>query len=74
MLLDIGEPGPYVCLERLDLFNNLVDSSVTVEALLVRHIIHQQDSHCSSVICSCYGPEALLPSGIPYLEFHSLAI
>ena len=47
---------------------------LTVEALLICHIVHQQDSHSSSIVCGGDGAEALLSCGIPYLQLHALAV
>jgi hypothetical protein len=47
---------------------------LTVEALLICHVVHQQDSHSSSVVCGCDGAEALLSCGVPYLQLHALAV
>jgi hypothetical protein len=47
---------------------------LTVEALLICHVVHQQDSHSSSVVCGGDGAEALLPCGVPYLQLHALAV
>lgn len=46
----------------------------TVEALLVCHVIDQQDPHCASVVCSGDCSEALLTRGVPYLQLHAFAI
>jgi hypothetical protein len=47
---------------------------LTIERLLVCDIVHQQDTHRSSVVCGGDCPEALLPCRVPYLELHSLPI
>ena len=73
VLFDVGEPGPYV-------YHRLEDTPVnnlqyhTVEALLIRHIVHQQNTHGAPVICRRDRPEAFLARGVPYLKFHPLAV
>ena len=49
-------------------------TALTVETLLVRDIIHQQDSHGASIVCRCDRAKAFLPSRIPDLKLHSLSI
>jgi hypothetical protein len=46
----------------------------TIEALLVRHVVNQQDTHSATVISSSDGAETLLASSIPDLELDTLAI
>lgn len=52
----------------------IVKGRRTVETPLVCHVIYQQYSHRSSVICSGDCAESFLAGGIPYLQLHSLAI
>lgn len=47
---------------------------LTIETLLVRDIIHQENSHGASVVCGCNGAETLLACRVPYLQFHPLSI
>jgi len=49
-------------------------SKRTVETLLVRDIVYEQNSHGTSVVSGCDGAEALLSSSIPYLQLHALAV
>jgi len=51
-----------------------VSESPTVEALLVGHVIYQQNTHCSSVVRSRDCSESFLTCGVPYLQFHPLAV
>jgi len=46
----------------------------TVEALLIRHVVHQQDTHGASVVSGGDGAEALLTRGVPYLQLNALAV
>ena len=46
----------------------------TVEAPLIRNIVHKQNAHGAPVVRRRNGPEALLACGIPYLQLHALAI
>lgn len=46
----------------------------TVKALLIRHIVHEQNTHGTSVVCGGDGSESLLASSVPYLQFDPLAI
>ena len=46
----------------------------TIETLLVRDIVHQQNTHSTSVVCSCDRAKALLPGRIPDLKLHALSI
>jgi hypothetical protein len=46
----------------------------TVEGSLVGDIIHQQDTHCSTIVCRGDGSEPLLASRVPNLKFNSLSI
>lgn len=46
----------------------------TVEALLIGDIVNQQDAHGTSVVGSGDCAEALLTSGIPYLQLDTLAV
>jgi hypothetical protein len=46
----------------------------TVETLLIRHIIDEQDTHGTTVISSSDGTETLLTSSIPNLQLDTLAI
>jgi len=62
------EIGDHNCRQQL------CPRKLTVEALLICHIVHQQDSHSSSVVCGGDGAEALLSCGIPYLQLHALAV
>ncbi len=48
--------------------------SITVKALLIRDIVHQQNPHGASIVRSRDGPEALLTRGVPYLQLHPLAV
>jgi len=45
-----------------------------VEGLLIGDIVHEQDSHGTSVVGSSNGSEALLSSSIPNLQFYALAL
>jgi len=44
-----------------------------LERIFVGDIVHQQDSHGSTIISRSDGPEAFLTSGIPNLKLDSLA-
>lgn len=46
----------------------------TVETLLIRHVIHQQNTHGTSVVGGGDGAEALLSRGVPYLQLNALAV
>ena len=46
----------------------------TIETLLIRHIVDQQDSHGTSVVSSSDGAEALLTSSIPDLQLDALVV
>lgn len=46
----------------------------TVKALLIRYIVDKQDAHCAAIVGSGDGPEAFLACGVPYLQFHALAV
>jgi hypothetical protein len=46
----------------------------TIEAPLIRDIVHEQNAHGAPVVCRRNGPEALLARGIPYLQLHALAV
>jgi hypothetical protein len=46
----------------------------TVEAPLIRNIVHQQNAHSTPVIRRRDGPEALLARSVPYLQLHALAV
>lgn len=46
----------------------------TVETLLIRHIVDQQDTHGASVVCGGDCSEALLSRGIPYLQLDALTV
>lgn len=52
----------------------IVRQERTVEALLICHIVHQQDSHSASVVSGSDCAEALLARGVPYLQLHALAV
>lgn len=45
---------------------------LTIKALLIRNIIHQQNPHRTPVVSRRDGPEALLARGIPDLQLHAL--
>lgn len=49
-------------------------SKRTIEALLVRHVVDQQDTHSATVVSGSDGAETLLASGIPDLKLDALAI
>jgi len=125
MLLDVGEPGAYVCdgsvceallgcsiryavvaivhgrliphvvegargieceaataarlaascnIAALETSHEEQKDKLTVEAPLIRDIIHKQYTHRASIIRCCDRPEPFLSSRIPYLQFHALAI
>lgn len=46
----------------------------TVEALFICDIVDKQNSHGATIISGRDCSEALLSGGIPYLQFHALAI
>jgi hypothetical protein len=46
----------------------------TIETLLIRHIVNQQNTHSTTVISSSNGTEALLASSIPDLQLDTLVI
>jgi hypothetical protein len=46
----------------------------TVEAPLIRDIVHKQNAHGAPVVCRRNGAEALLAGGVPYLQLHALAV
>ena len=46
----------------------------TVETLLIRHIVDQQNTHGASVVSGGDGAEALLTSGIPDLQLDTLVV
>lgn len=46
----------------------------TVKALLICHIVHEQNAHGTSVVCGCDGSESLLAGSIPYLQLDPLAV
>lgn len=46
----------------------------TIETAFICNIVHQQDTHGASVICSRDCPEAFLARSIPYLQLHSLSV
>ena len=46
----------------------------TVKASLIRHIVDQQNSHGTSVVCGGDGPEPFLSCGVPYLQLYPLAV
>ena len=41
---------------------------------MICDVVYKEDAHGTSVVGSCDGAEALLSSGIPYLQLHTLAI
>jgi len=41
---------------------------------LICDVVYKEDAHGTSVVGSCDGAEALLSSGIPYLQLHTLAV
>lgn len=45
-----------------------------VERLLVRHIVHKDETHGAPVVCSGDRPVPLLPGCVPNLKFDSLVI
>lgn len=47
---------------------------LTVERPLIRHIVHQQYTHCPSIVCSSDCAEPLLSGGVPYLQLNPFAI
>ena len=52
----------------------MVFKKLTIKALLIRHIIHQQYPHRPTIISRSNSPEPLLSSRIPYLQFHALPV
>jgi hypothetical protein len=46
----------------------------TIETLLIRHIINQQNAHGTTVISGSNGTETLLTSSIPNLQLDTLVI
>jgi hypothetical protein len=46
----------------------------TVKTSLVRHVVDEEDAHRAAVVGCCDGAEALLPGGVPYLQFDTLAV
>jgi hypothetical protein len=46
----------------------------TVETLLIRHIVDQQNTHGTTVVSGSDGAEALLASGIPDLQLDALVV
>ena len=46
----------------------------TIETLLIRNIVNQQDAHSTAVVCRSNSPEALLAGCIPDLQLDTLAI
>jgi hypothetical protein len=46
----------------------------TLEAPLIRNIVHQQNTHGAAVVCRRDCTEALLPRCVPYLQLHALAV
>ena len=49
-------------------------AKLTVKTLLVRNIVHQQNTHRASIVCRRNCPKALLPRRIPYLQLYPLAV
>lgn len=47
---------------------------LTFEALLVCHIINQQNAHSTPIIGGCNRPEPLLTSCVPYLKLDAFSI
>ena len=45
-----------------------------VKTLLIGDVIHQHDPHCPPVVGRGDGPESLLASRVPYLQFDLLPI
>jgi hypothetical protein len=41
---------------------------LTIEGLLVRNVVYQQDTHSTSVVGSCNSPEAFLSSSVPLIS------
>ena len=41
---------------------------------MICDVVYKQDTHGTSVVSSCDSAEALLSSGIPYLQLHTLAV
>jgi hypothetical protein len=82
VLLDVGEPCSYVYFQPLVKFYVYSLSRTgwyflvlhTVKALLIRHIVYEQDTHGAAVVGGGDGSKALLACGVPYLQFHSLAV
>ena len=67
MLLDIRVPCADICLQSLGpKIGNVVDRNVlTIERTLVGDVVHQQDPHSSTIVCSCDCPKPLLSSSVP---------
>lgn len=49
-------------------------AELTLEGSLIGHIVDEEDSHRTTVVCRCDGAEPFLACCVPYLEFHSLAV
>ena len=60
-----------VCSVLLDLADPVPN---VVEALFIRHIIYQENTHRSAVVGSCDGPKALLPRSVPDLKLEALSL
>ena len=41
-----------------------------IEAVQVRHVVHQQDTVRAAVVRSVNAPEPFLPGSVPYLQLH----
>lgn len=59
---------------RLQKGRQVAKGAHTIETLLIRNIVDQQDTHSASVICGGDRSESFLTGCIPYLQLHSLAI
>ena len=46
----------------------------TIEAPFICNVVHQQNTHGTSVVRCGDGPETLLTGSIPYLQLHAFAV
>lgn len=46
----------------------------TVKALLICHIVDEQDTHRAAVVGGGDGSKTFLAGSVPYLQFHALAV
>lgn len=50
------------------------EALLTIERSLIRHVVHEQNTHGAAVIRRRDGAKALLAGRVPYLQLHSLAV